>query len=286
VSGWLGWGQPTVQQRLFAAVWSVALLGGFIWQSQKAKQSEVRTTMALLIKRLCAPWLQLCLLVIWSTFTFLLLNLRALHLPELTFVTNNAAVITFFVPLSLAAGGLLAWFSGCIIPRRWLKLATVIMLIIIGLWGTDHMRTIVNAETILATPADVRALRWIRTNLPKHATFAVNTWRWSGNTYAGMDAGYWISVLTDRASLVPPALYPTVTTPAITLQINDLLETWSNADSLEDPTLRILLKQAGVTHLYLGERGGHLQVAKLLKQPYVRLIYQDGAVYIFECLVL
>jgi hypothetical protein len=210
-----------------------------------------------------------------------LLNLDFLGWRRLAFLTPGAVAISLFVPACLAAGGLLAWVSGALLPVRAAKLAAAAIVLGISLWGATHMREVVNPQTVLVQPADLTALQWVRDNVPPEAKFAVNVWRWLGNTYAGSDAGYWLPLLTGRSSVLPPALYTITTSPATVLQINEFLEPWADVHTL-DATEVARLHAAGVTHLFIGSRGGHLQPDKLVNSPWLRLIYHADSVYIFE----
>ena len=54
------------------------------------------------------------------------------------------------------------------------------------------------------------------------------------------------------------------------------------APLLEDEWVRRLLDERGVTHLYIGARGGSITPGILLDNPYWRLVYSNGAAWIFE----
>jgi len=51
---------------------------------------------------------------------------------------------------------------------------------------------------------------------------------------------------------------------------------------LDDEEVRRLLDERGVTHLYIGARGGSIRPGMLLDNPCWRLVYSNGAVWIFE----
>ena len=54
------------------------------------------------------------------------------------------------------------------------------------------------------------------------------------------------------------------------------------AESLEDPEFRDLLLSAGVTHLFVGARGGRLMPKELDPSPLFQLRYASGPVRIYE----
>jgi hypothetical protein len=128
----------------------------------------------------------------------------------------------------------------------------------------------------------VHALRWIEANVAPDAKFAVDAWPWLLHTYAGTDGGYWIPVLTDRETTVPPGPYGTLGDPAEATQVNAFLTIWSQAHNLEDDTLVRVLQDAGVTHIYLRTDQGAIPADRLLQHAAFELLYTDDVVYIFE----
>lgn len=124
-----------------------------------------------------------------------MLVLNATHLQ---FATNTSAAITAFIPVCLAAGALIAWCGSAFEP-----IAVVISCVI----GLMTLTSIINPATVIATPADVAALRWSRDALPKAATIIGRVQPWYGGAFIGSDGAYWSSVLTDRRSIPPPSLY-------------------------------------------------------------------------------
>lgn len=230
------------------------------------------------------PFCPLLLIVAWTVATVLFLNLDRLGLPSIGFLNNNAAVITFFAPLSLFAGGIAAWVTGVLIPKRWLSIAMIGITLVAGSWGAYQMRRIVNPVTTLVHQADLTALAWIRESTPPDALFAVSVKPWLGDTYAGTDAGYWIPVLSDRNTILPPALYTSVMPYDEVLQMNQFFDAWSQINDLDNPDVRRQLKTMGVTHIYLGSRGGHLVLPTFFDKPYVRPVFAEGGVHIYELL--
>jgi hypothetical protein len=220
----------------------------------------------------------LILLLCWCALTAIILYfspLGSLGSGLLEWVISG--VIILFLPLSLAGGGLLAWVSGQLVPRRWVVPVTMLLIVVGSVWGATTMIDIVKPLTVLVRPADIRAMFWIRENTSPDAYFAINVWPWSliPTRYAGTDGGYWISVLTNRRSILPSAFYNSGDLPA------NLLNTWAQTNSLDDPEIRAHLQAAGITHIYIGVRGGHLLPEHLLNRPFIQLIYHDEQVYIF-----
>jgi len=160
----------------------------------------------------------------------------------------------------------------------------VIASLVIGsvvLWGAWGMLTIVNPATVLATRDDMAAMEWIRDHIPSDAKFLINVRHWQGGTYVGTDGGYWIPLLTGRATVLPPAVY--LYGPAEYVKgINDLAEAAVAVESWDAESMRRLLSDNGVTHVYVGARGGPVTPRMLMNSPYYRPVYSRGPVWIFQ----
>jgi len=224
------------------------------------------------------PWL---LMWGWVGMVALMLQLEKLGLPSIRISHINGWVITLFLPLSLTAGGLWAWLTGSVTRLPYIPYQTAVLTLATAIWAAQGITHVVNPSTILATSADRNALAWIAQNIPTDAIFAVNVWPWQSNTYAGSDGGYWIPVLTNRASLLPPLLYSSALPSDRVKQMNSLFLQLNQATTLDDPVLRTQLREAGVTHLYLGERRHTLQASGIEGRPFVELLYTKDNVSIY-----
>ena len=69
--------------------------------------------------------------------------------------------------------------------------------------------------------------------------------------------------------------------PAAVDAANDLLAGLDGATNLDNPALQAQLRAAGVTHLYLGARGGSLRADELDTRPYAKLLYREDGVSIY-----
>lgn len=273
ISGLAGWDDMPLAGRFISGLWLLLLgtLIGWTWHKQSRKYANLAAV---------APF---GLLFAWSAFTVVVLNLSNLGLPSLRFVDNFTGVIVLFIPLSLVGGGLLAWVSRQMVPCRWLSVVTAMLIVAGSVWGAMTMVNIVKLTSVLIQPADVRAMAWIQENTPPDAHFAVNVWPWLPGIYAGTDGGYWLPLLTDRTSVLPPAIiYPIASAYPDFQKTNALLEPLAQPRSLNDSDFRARLRSDGVTHIYIGARGGPLDPLELLNRPFVKLVYNDGPVYIFK----
>jgi hypothetical protein len=128
-------------------------------------------------------------------------------------------------------------------------------------------------------------MAWIRDNTPANARFLVNSFfAYGGSLVAGSDAGWWIPLLAGRANTAPPITYaPEASSePNYVTQINDLVRMVQDS-AIDDPATVQFLRQNGVSHVYIGQKGGPLlDVERLQASALYRSIYQQGQVQIFE----
>lgn len=285
---------PGARELIAVATLGLSGLGGFAAMPAAVRVASALLSLAVLLaewrwsrgggrKRSARfPWRAFGLLWAWAAATALLVNLDRLGLPPLRFAPNSVLVISAFLPLSVACGGVAAWVLRFLGPARRVAAAGTVLSVGLGIWGASNLVDVVPPWTILATTRDVRALEWIEGNVPRAATFAVRTRPWVAGTFAGVDGGCWIEVLTGRRTVLPPALYPSTRDRRHLEGLERLLAAWSAATSLDDPALRASLREAGVTHLFVGENEGLLGPASLRGRPWAREIYRDGPVAVYE----
>ena len=127
----------------------------------------------------------------------------------------------------------------------------------------------VNPFFQLVTAADLRAMAWIRQNTPADAVFLANSERaYGGRTVVGTDAGWWLPLLAGRRGTVPVMLYldEGSSPPGLAQRTNDLEETVRTRGPTSAEGLAAL-RQAGVTHVFVGARGGYLKAEGWLGGP-------------------
>jgi hypothetical protein len=133
---------------------------------------------------------------------------------------------------------------------------------------------------VLVTADDLRAMRWVAEHTPEDALFLVNSRGWQGELRAGSDAGWWLPILAGRQATQPCVLYYQGSV-GYREGVNALAKAVDKAATLDDPALRALLERAGVTHVFVGARGGALMPAKLAGSPYYRLLYAYGPARVY-----
>ena len=122
-------------------------------------------------------------------------------------------------------------------------------------------------------------LNWLDNNLPQEARIAVNSWRWLGQTWAAADGGSWILPLTGRAVTTPPIDY--IYNPDLFGQVKEFNETASAVSDWSDPAQGDWLREQGITHIFVGKRGGFFDPAKLARNAQMTMLYGRDGVFVF-----
>jgi hypothetical protein len=144
----------------------------------------------------------------------------------------------------------------------------------------------------LVTRADEQALAWVSQHTTEDARFLVNSlFAYGGYLIAGTDAGWWLPLLAHRQNTVPPLNYGAEAGPEPNYwqQVNEVPHRLENSSVADPATVRYLRGQ-GITHVFIGEKGGSLLDAELLRaSPYFRQVYPpdsdgSGGPLVFEVL--
>lgn len=164
---------------------------------------------------------------------------------------------------------------------------------VLALWGARQRMGDINvAQAALVTEPDQRAAAWIRQNTKPDAIFLVNSFfAYGGSSVVGSDGGWWLPLLARRRTSLPPLTYVSEAGPRPNYR------EWVNALTSEiqlkgiaDPEVIALLRERGITHVYIGQRQGRvnapgpalLQVDRLLASPSFRRVYHKDRVWVFE----
>jgi hypothetical protein len=134
--------------------------------------------------------------------------------------------------------------------------------------------------------ADAEALGWVRDNLPRDSYVLANPFAflWS-NAVQGSDSGLWVPLAAPgvRASVPPlPAYNERPEQPGY---LNDVLDITGATGYQSSGPMQPdwdALKSAGITHVYVGSRGGALAVPVLLRSDRTDLLFHRDAVWIFR----
>jgi hypothetical protein len=243
-----------------------------------------RVFLGLLAMALIAGWLRrqrvVISLSIWSAGMWVLSGPRLAG----AFMDTISVLISLYIPAAIIS----AWFVvtiGAWLRQRWPSARWVMSMGLVGLaaWGAVSISNIVETNAPYVGPADLPAIDWIRNNTPVSARFMVNTFHfeYSDNYVLGSDAGYWLPLLAGRATITMPMIYP-----AERAASPDLLERLVALDRLNGklttPEALALMQKEGITHVYVGQRGGPISAEELEESPHFKLAYHTGPVYVFE----
>lgn len=233
------------------------------------------------------------LLLFWTAGLFILLAGERLGLPESLVVNLNSMYITLFLPLALFLA-IIAGQVGHQVSRRLgrsqdgtvrpaaMILAAVMVGAILGvltLFGWRQQVNIINPQTVLALPQDVAALAWVDDNLPADALVAVSAWKWLGETWAGSDGGAWLVPTTGRESTTPPVDY--IYNAELFAGVRAFNQAATAITDWSAPAAAEWLAGQGVSHVFVGRRGGYFDPAALSRNPSLEMIFRRDGTFVF-----
>jgi hypothetical protein len=222
----------------------------------------------------------ICLL--WVGVLFLEGNAYLLGIPLLMVTNMSGILIMFYLPIGLVIGAAAQELVQLVPQRQRTTVATLglVGLLLAGLpaaWVRAHQ---LEPYRFFVMPADVRAMDWIRANVPADARFAVNTEFWLPTLPHGVDAGYWLPYFTQRS-----------TTAGVMIMRGNYakqVKAWSEAVVRLESDLTAVdeLRNLGVGYIYLGARGDFrspgLQLEWLKQSPALQVLYEEGGVAILR----
>jgi hypothetical protein len=190
------------------------------------------------------PWKPLLLLAAISAAVAVVLQLRAGGIAVSRLASNSSALISSYLPICIAAGGVLAFMAGALWRPHVAHAIVAVAMLGAGSWGVYALRDVLIPQALLANADDLEAMSWIARATPAGAFFAVDTEPWMSEARIGVDGGYWIPIVTSRRALAPPALYAWALPPARVAAMNAAMEAWSRG-----------VPPRGATYAYITRRG-------------------------------
>ncbi len=126
-------------------------------------------------------------------------------------------------------------------------------------------------------PGDLVVMKWIRDYTSEDAFFLVESlqFNWSPGWMVGADAGYWIPLLSGRASALPPMIYPVEwgDRSRLSTGVEVTYRMWSRQGTDSVPPSRIL-SDYGVTHVMIGYQSSLSQSSAWLADPGLEEVYR------------
>lgn len=237
--------------------------------------------------------------VLWTAGLVGATNPGRLGLPVTGLIKPFTVAISLYAAGALAVGALVdagaAWVTAALANakaasgpgargRREAVLVALAAAILASalVWGRH---AVLDEAYRLVTTQDRAALDWVAANTPADAVFLVSGFAAFGDTVvAGDDAGWWLPYWTGRRGTVPPILYGSERPVEAGYRegVNRLTALWH--DDLDAPATRAALREAHVTHAFVGEvarrndraGGGQGLAEALASSPYWSLIHEAG----------
>jgi hypothetical protein len=234
---------------------------------------------------------ELMLFPVLAGLWFLPANLHILGLPRVWLITNASVFISYWLPVGALCGWLVADVTELLVvalrrmwpsslwghARPWLLVGGFLAL---AGWRSWHLEDVINPVTVTVTDSDMEAISWVAENTPEDALILNNSRIWQGDLRVGSDGGYWLPILAKRQITQPCVLYAQGTA-AYRESVNTLAQAVEDAESLDEPKLIERLRQAGVTHVFVGARGGRLEPEALDDSPFYELLFSYGPTRVY-----
>lgn len=226
------------------------------------------------------------IMLLWLILLWGIGNAYRLGFFWLSIMNFSGILIMYYLPISVVVGRAihilikrLSWFR-----QNKIQQAFITLILFAGFLGSHYRVSGVEEYRYFVTPADLKAMDWIRVNTPDDAIFAINTYNWLGTNPHGTDGGYWIPYFTGRktntgdmlATLGPKSYVQLV--QSRTKAVENLKHNYQSIDSL---------CSGGIQYIYNGVKGGNFtgpgfDQERLLSIPDTRLIYQENGVSIYK----
>jgi hypothetical protein len=212
---------------------------------------------------------------------------RLIRLPGANMMQNFAVLIALYIPVGLMAG----WLIGEI--ARWLdRWGATVVLLALALWSARGQMGVVDTRFTLVNRPDIRAMAWIRENVPADARFLVEGFRiYGGRSAVGADAGWWIPLLARRENTMPPQYALLNEAPAESGYSQRVVDLVAHLEehSPASPEGLARLCEWGITHVYIGQGQGKVGAGAvqlfppevLADSPAFRPVYHQDRVWIF-----
>jgi hypothetical protein len=211
-------------------------------------------------------------------------------------VTGFAVFIGAYLSFSVLAGYAFSYaLSSLRSSRNFALRALVPTFLVVAIFGGIRQAERLEPKGLMLTRPDLRAMAWVRENIPPDAAFWVNGRMAYNYVIAGTDAGVWVPYFTGhRVSAIPLAcnsekvLEPDIRTFLYRLFKENRGEHWFA------PKLAAAMAKLGFDHIYVGQRRGMvwpddgkpLDPALLSDSPFFETVYARDGVRIFRLVSL
>lgn len=236
---------------------------------------------------------EVLLVALWWFLLLIATNPTWVRLPGSGAISNFALFIAAYIPFGILVGGWIGGKLSLVASEQKRGMLLALLVIGVGAYGARmRLRDIYIAPHALITRPDMRAMQWIKENIPEDAKFLVNSFfAYGGSVIVGSDGGWWLPVLAARENTVPPLNYGTEQGPGVEyrLQINAV---WQQLQEkgVDAPEALALLKQRNIRYLYIGQQQGRvnytgpsvLDPERLVNSAAYQPVYHQDRVWVFE----
>jgi hypothetical protein len=225
-------------------------------------------------------------LLVWGLLLFGIANPRFFRLPFPAGAVNQTSVdIILFIPIAVLGGYVIcevtSWFEQHVPEhRKWIFCLTELVVGVgLSILGAQKLLPTLNPDTVLWREADQTAIKWLQANVPEHETIVINPTGWGYGLYRGADGGYWISMLTNQATLPPNVLYglDAQERDYVNQFVEELLPIGENPTEIKE-----LLENHELSIIFIGQRGGVISPKSLSESPFFETLYHDEEAWIFK----
>jgi hypothetical protein len=236
----------------------------------------------------------------WWLLVVLSANPGWLGLPGNGAITNFALLIALYIPAGILIGGASSWiydaFSGFFNKSKATKIGFITLIFLVTIYGIRFRVTDIDIpKNALSVRPDIVAAEWINENIPDGSRFYVNSFfAYGGTLVVGSDGGWWLPLLANRSTTLPPLTYGIEPGPVEDyIAYVNFLVGMVQKQGMTDPDVIKLFREYGVTHIYIGQQQGsvnapagtQIEVNELLHSPFYTPIYHIDRVWIFELAV-
>jgi hypothetical protein len=199
------------------------------------------------------------------------------------YMDTITVVTSAFLPVGVGIGVAAADFLTLAGAWHWRRWVVATVLLAATLLGGRALFTVVEPDAAYVTPDDLAAAAWMREHVPEDALFMVNTFRFGflPKFVVAADAGGWLPVLAQRAVVTAPMTY-SVERTAAPGYVERIVALADLGNDLTSDRALAMLRSNGVTHVFIGARGGPIDPTLLLASPHFQLEYQQGSTYVFS----
>jgi hypothetical protein len=173
---------------------------------------------------------------------------------------------------------------------KWIYLVLLVLVATLG--ALSRFNDLAPQKHSLASRPDIHAWAWITENTPPSAKFLTNAFfAYGGNLVVGSDGGWWLPLMTQRRSNLPPISYGTEkgARPDNIRWQNEFVEQLQILGIDSENAVELILERE-ITHIYIGQQQGSVNSFGsiifdpdlLNSSPLFEPVYHQDRVWIFE----